>query len=153
MPAGSGYWIEEGMLSNTIRNRDEDQDGKVDHVCFTVRNQFLHPNHPLGWIRKLDVKLDGQAIPPKRTYFVLRGQWINVACMPTITDIWWYMREEAHIYVESEGLEPGQLHLVACAFEISLFLHSPIVDRENIWPRLALELSSEMMVQDEENGG
>jgi len=147
MPAGSRFWIEKGMLSDTVRNVDTDGDGKVDHFCFTVRNQFLHPNHPLGWIRKLTVTVDGRTIPGNQAHFVVRGQRISVEDVPTITDIWWYMREEAEIYVASNGLSAGR-HRVTCTFEICAFIHAQlygaILDKENIYPRLTANMSSEM---------
>lgn len=148
MPAGSKFWIEEGMLSDTIRNVDVNGDDKVDFVCFTVRNQFLHPNHPLGWIRKLTVTIDGKEVPEDEVYFVVRGQWVNARHVPTITDIYWYMREEAAIYVQSTGVKAGK-HRVTCSLSICLFTHAlidtKILDPEGMFPRLTATLSGEMV--------
>ena len=107
MPAGSAYCIEEGMITGALRNVDLDGDGVTDHLCFRLRNQFLHPDHPLGWIRRLTVAVDGVAACPSDLHFVLRGQWIAVEHMPTISDIWWHMREVAEVYMRSKGVRSG----------------------------------------------
>ena len=144
MPAGKDYWIKEGMISKELKNVDIDGDGKVDHFCFSVWNQFLHAKHPLGWIRRLVVKIDGKDIAPHRIFFVLRDQWIGAKQMPTITDIWWMLREEAEIYIkQDDGIIPGT-HNVECTMEISLLTNTRTVDRQDIWPRLTLNLQSEM---------
>lgn len=146
MPAGQKYWIEEGTLGNQITNVDVDNDGKPDHYCFTIINKCLHAKHPLGWIRNVTLKIDGQKISNNKAYFVLRGQWISLKHMPTITDIWWNLIEEAEIYVEKEGgLEQGS-YIVECNLELSLHVNTLTVDVKDVWPRLYTNLSSEMQV-------
>ena len=151
MPAGTSYWIEEGMLDHELRNTDLNKDGQVDHVCFTVRNQFLHPNHPLGWIRKLTVEIDGEDIPADQMYFVVRGQWISVEHMPTIRDIWWNMMEEAQICIKHRGLRTDKC-FVTCSFEISLLMHASLLDLNDLWPRLTLHLTADMDVKEGGDG-
>ena len=55
------------MISNKLQNVDIDGDGKIDHFYFSIWNQFLHAKHPLGWIRKLKVLIDGEDINPTLT--------------------------------------------------------------------------------------
>jgi hypothetical protein len=129
MPAGKASCISEGMLGG-LENVDVDKDGTTDHYRFSIRNQFLHPNHPLGWIRQFGVAVDGQAVPSNSIQFVVRNQWIAAEKLPTIADIWWSMREIAEIYVPSIGLEPGS-HRVEVSFDISLFAQTSSLDREN----------------------
>lgn len=143
MPAGSAYCIPQGMLGSTIENVDLDNDGVVDHFKFEIRNQFLHPSHPLGWIRNLSISLEGIELSPELIGFVLRGQWIAVEKLPTISDIWWHMREIAEIYVPSAGLE-ARKHRIDVAFEVSLFVHTPSIDRQGLWPTLRQHLTNEM---------
>ncbi|RYG86885.1 MAG: hypothetical protein EON59_08910 [Alphaproteobacteria bacterium] len=131
------------MLGSTLHNEDLDGDGVVDHVRFSIRNQFLHPNHPLGWIRKLTVSLDGEAIAPADMFFVVRGQWISVAHLPTITDIWWQMREMAELYIKRQAIEAGS-HKVAVGFDVSMYGHTPSVDRDNQYPTIHEDLTTEM---------
>lgn len=143
MPAGTSYIIPEGMLGPALQNVDVDGDGIVDHVRFTLRNQFLHPNHPLGWIRRLTVAVDGEVVAPTDMFFVVRGQWIGVAHLPTIADIWWQMREEAEVYIRHPGIASGA-HSVDVGFDVSMYGHTPSVDRENRYPVLHQALSGEM---------
>ena len=144
MPAGNTYWIQEGMISKELRNMDIDGDGKVDHYCFSVWNQFLHAKHPLGWIRNVSVCIDGEEIPTHRIFFVLRDQWIGIEQMPTISDIWWMLREEAEIYIrQDDGIVSGK-HDVECTMEISTLTNTRIVDKNDLYPRLILKLQSQM---------
>lgn len=143
MPAGTAYCIPQGMLGSTIANVDLNNDGVVDHFRFEIRNQFLHPEHPLGWIRGLSVAVDGEEVPTEMMGFVLRGQWIAVEKLPTIADIWWHMREVAEIYVRSRGLDAGR-HRVDVDFDVSLFVHTPSIDQQGQWPTLRQQLTNEM---------
>ncbi len=144
MPAGKDYWIKEGMISKELKNVDIDGDGKVDHFCFSVWNQFLHAKHPVGWIRRLTIQIDGKDIAPDRIFFVLRGQWIGIKQMPTITDIWWMLREEAEIHIKQDNGIISGTHNVECTMEISLHTNTRTVDRQDTYSRLTLNLQSEM---------
>lgn len=143
MPAGTAYCIPLGMLGSTIANVDLDNDGAFDHFKFEIRNQFLHPEHPLGWIRGLSVSVNGNQVPTESIGFVLRGQWIAVDKLPTISDIWWHMREIAEIYVRSPGLD-ARRHRIDVDFDVSLFVHTPSIDRHGRWPTLRQHLTNEM---------
>ena len=144
MPAGQKYWIEEGSLTGCIKNVDLSGGGVSDHYCFTLVNKCLHAKHPLGWVRALKLKVDGEEVAQDKICFVLRGQRIPLKCMPTITDIWWNLAEEAQICVEKAGgLTPGP-HTVECRLELSLHVNTRTVDREDIWPRLNTDLKAEL---------
>ena len=149
MPAGARYWISEGMLNERIYNSDTNGDGKVDHICFSVNNKFLHPNHPIGWVRGIDVWIDGEKIDIDRICFVLRGQWIPLRYMRTIRDIWWKAIEDAWIYIDSDGIEPGSAHDVACTLHISLMVHNENIDWKDDYNCLHCELAEKMIVQEE----
>ena len=144
MPAGKNYWIEEGMISKELKSVDIDKKGKVDYFYFSVWNQFLHAKHPLGWIRKLTVRIDGEEISPNRIFFVLRDQWIGIEQMPTISDIWWMLREEAKIYIKQDDEIISGTHNVECNMEISLNTNTRTIDKNDIYPRLVLDLKSKM---------
>lgn len=146
MPAGSpeGYFIKEGMISKELKNVDTNKDGKFDYFYFSIWNTKLHAAEPLGAIRKLTLKIDGEGIEPNRIFFVVRDQWIGIEQMPTISDIWWMLREEAQIYVKQDGgINPG-IHNVECIIENQLLVHTPAIDSKDIRPRVAVNLQTEM---------
>ena len=149
MPAGASYWIKEDMLSDKLYNADTDHDGRIDHIYFTVKDKFLHPNHPLGWVRKITVLIDGKPVDQEDICFVIRGQWIPLKYMPTIRDIWWHMREDAALYIKSEGLIPNEIHTVDCDLFISLMVHTQNLDSTDIFSCLHCSLTSNMTVQEE----
>lgn len=150
MPAGTSYWVKQGMLQQDLYAVDVDGDGIRDHVYFTVRNQFLHPNHPLGWVRHIGVTLDSISVPDENIFFVLRGQWVPLSLMPQIRDIWWHMMEEARLYLRMPSPGAGR-HRLGCSLEISLHVHTENVDTEDIWPRLVCRLENEMELKEEES--
>ncbi|WP_245427115.1 C-glycoside deglycosidase beta subunit domain-containing protein [Pleomorphomonas carboxyditropha] len=144
MPAGTNYCISEGMLGKQFIELDRDRDGVTDHVAIPVFNQFLHPNHPLGWIRKLDVAIDGKSVPPERMAFVVRDQWIAFEHLASITDIWWYMHEEARIVIKGPPIPAGE-HQVTCTFAVSLHVHTPNIDRDDCWPSLEQTITATLI--------
>jgi len=146
MPAGASLCIPEGMLGTVLHNVDVDRDGRVDHVRFTIRNQFLHPDHPLGWIRRLTVAVDGTPADPSDVFVVLRGQWIGAAQIPTIREIWWEMRELAEVHIRHDGGLPAGRHRVEVGFDVSLYAHTPGIDDADRYPRLHQTLAAEMEI-------
>ena len=85
-----------------------------------------------------------EEIPTHRIFFVLRDQWIGIEQMPTISDIWWMLREEAEIYIrQDDGIVSGK-HDVECTMEISTLTNTRIVDKNDLYPRLILKLQSQM---------
>ncbi len=146
MPAGSKYWIEEGTLSAELKNVDVDGEHTFDYYFFTIKNHCLHAKHPLGWMRKVRVWVDGEEIRQQRAFFVIRGQWISLKHLPTITDIWWNLAEEAQIFFEHpDKLKPG-LHRIKCRIEMSLHVNTRTVDVQDHWPRLFVDVETEMRV-------
>ena len=149
MPAGSSYWVPEGMLDAKLFNADIDRDGKIDHICFSISNKFLHPNHPIGWVRNLTVLIDDAEIDPEQIFFVIRKQWIPLKYVPTIRDIWWHMLEKAEIYIKSDGYPVGSEHDLACKIDISLLVHTENLDRNNLFPCLHCELNEHFYTQED----
>jgi hypothetical protein len=133
MPSGTQYLIEAGMLSDFIRNWDIDKDGTVDHYSFDIRNQFLHSVHPLAWFKKMALAVDGRPVDSKNMYFVLRGQWINVSKLDTITEIFWTIAEEARIYVCQRGGIAKGSHAVKFSLTTSSFTDTRFLDVKGLW--------------------
>lgn len=149
MPAGSTYWVEEGMLDAKLYNVDTNSNGCIDYICFSVTDKFLHPNHPIGWIKRIAIQLDGAVVPQENIYFVIRDQWIPVVYVPTIRDIWWHMLEKAQIYIKSSGLLPGSTHDIKVEIDISLMVHTENLDRNDLFKCLHCSLTGELITQEE----
>jgi hypothetical protein len=143
MPAGSTYCIAEGMLRGPLQNYPSPDAMGGNYVTFDLRNQFLHPNHPLGWIRKLDIAIDGEVISAAGSFFVLRRQWFPLSHLRTITDVWWYMGEMATVYLKHPRLTSGP-HAISCRFAVSLFVNTPKIDLDDLWPSLPQDVSAEL---------
>lgn len=134
MPAGSQFLIEEGMLGKTLRNETIQEAAPTDYFWFEIRNQFLHAVHPLGFIRKLEIEVDGRPVCPRDIYFVLRGQWVRSDHLPGISDIYWYIGESARIYIRKDGgIAPGN-HTLRCTIVASRLDQTMILDTRSIWP-------------------
>lgn len=143
MPAGSQFCIAEGMLSAHLVRTLVGSAGGVCHYSFQIRNQFLHPNHPLGWIRRMTVALNNIQLDPGEVHFVLRGQQVALSDVPTISDIWWYMREVAQIHFRAKPLPPGR-HEVQVGFDVSTFSQTPAIDRKDRHRTLHQSLSANL---------
>ncbi len=140
MPLGTEFYIKEGMISNDLRNVDTNKDGKLDHFYFSIWNQKLHAKEPLGNIRKITLRIDGEEIEPNRIYFVVRDQWFCIEQLPSISDVWWMLREEAQIYVKQDGGIKSGIHNVEIIMENQAF---PFYSK-GIRPAPTLNLQSEM---------
>ncbi|MDQ0468252.1 C-glycoside deglycosidase beta subunit domain-containing protein [Labrys wisconsinensis] len=146
MPAGSTYCIARGMLRGPIRNvRSADAEGG-NYVAFDIGNQFLHPNHPLGWIRRLEIDIDGETVPAVGSFFVLRRQWFPLTHLRTITDVWWHMGETATLNLSRPPIAPGR-RVIACRFFVSLFVNTPKIDLDDLWPSLTQNISAELICE------
>ena len=143
MPAGSTYCIAEGMLRGPLQNVCSADAMGGNYVAFDIGNQFLHPNHPLGWIRKLEVEIDGEAASAAGSFFVLRRQWFLLSHLRTITDVWWHMGETATLHLSRPPVAPGP-HFVACRFFVSLFVNTPQIDLDDLWPSLTQDVCAEL---------
>lgn len=134
MPAGTCYTVKKGMLSEKILNKTVNQGRHPDHYVIGIKNHFLHAVHPVGWIKRLMIELDGEEVDSTKAYLVLRGQWFHLPKIHTIGEVCWNLCEDAEIYVECEGgIRPGK-HLVSCTFTMSLLEDTRILDSKNKWP-------------------
>lgn len=131
MPAGTSYTFKEGMLSPMIKK--ESADGRK-YRYIEVKNQFLHATHPLGWIRRLELELDGERIDSEQVYFVIRGQWFLATTLHTIEEVFWHITEPARIYFPDEEEMPKTSHHVKCMFVLSMLEDPQILDRNDQWP-------------------
>lgn len=144
MPAGTRFMIEEGMLGTTLRNETIQEETPTDYYSFEIRNQFLHAVHPLGFIRKLKLEVDGAPVCQRDVYFVLRGQWIRADHLPDIADIYWYIGERAQIFVRKDGgIGPGA-HVIRCTISASRLDQTMILDTRSIWPLREQTIVQEM---------
>lgn len=149
MPVGKTYWVEENMLGTTLENLDRDGDGKADHVRFGVKSSFIHADHPLGWIRDIRVEIDRQPVAPEDIFFVLRRNWIPLSCLPTISDIWWHMAENAYVTVRRlGGITPGT-HRVSVTMEFSSLFNTRTVDYDDLSRRMPMTLSGTMTTDEQ----
>lgn len=146
MGLGTQYWIKENSLSETGENLDLNQDGKIDHFRFVLKNNCLHPIHPLGWFRSFRVLIDGTEVNPDDSYFVVRGQWIPFDQLPTITDIWWSITEPADIVCAVPEALYGK-HTVSCVMSTSLVPNTRTVDTKGVWRELLIEVEAEISAQ------
>ena len=127
MPAGTSYLVKEGMIGKTVCRETYNADA---YYKFTVKNNFLHAIHPVGWFRKTDIELDGKAWDTKDSYFVLRGQFFRIPDMHTISEVYWNLCEPAEIYLKQDReLEKGT-HEITVTFTTSLLEDTQILDRE-----------------------
>jgi len=132
MPAGSSFLIKEGMLSNKI-----DLINLNDELFYSIgiRNQLLHAVHPLGWFRSIDLTIDNKSIPKKDCFFEIRGQWICFTKMHTITDIFWYIMEDARIYFRFKSMLASGSHNVECKITASTLEVGMQLDLAGKWPK------------------
>lgn len=147
MPVGKTYWIEKGMFSKKLQNQDCDKDGIADHISFWVKSSFVHAVHPLGFIRKIKVKINDKDIALNDIFVVIRKNWIPASCVPTISDIWWNMGEKAYIYIRCPGgLKEGTYH-VKLSMEFSTLFNTRTVDYNDLTHHMTMELEENMTIQ------
>lgn len=133
MPIGSVDWIARGMLQPELRRAG-------DHLLeFDVRNQFFHGAHPLGWIRDIQVAVDGESATDVSV--ILRGQAVPLGLVRTTADIWWYPREIATLRFHLDGDVLDAQPAVSCRFELSTFFFTPMIDHADRYPTMTLHLS------------
>ena len=147
MPAGTKYLIEEGMLGDTLINKDMDDDGIPDHYCFSVTNLFLHSVHPLSWFKKISIVVDHEPVDSRDVFFVIRGQWINIDKMKTINEIYWTIAEEAEICISMKGgINPGK-HKIQFSLVTSSFTDTRFLDLKGLWNDRNCILEKEMKTE------
>jgi hypothetical protein len=132
MPAGSSFLIAEGMLSDKIEKVEFNGES---FYSIGLKNHLLHAVHPLGWLCSLNLTVDGNSILKENVFFEIRGQWICTAQMHTITDIFWYIMEDARLNFRCKPeLAPGT-HDVMCEFVASMLEVATQLDLKGKWPK------------------
>lgn len=129
MPAGTSYLFKENMLGTRL-NRV----GETNSYTFTVKNHFLHAVHPVGWIKTLDVEVDGARCADRDVWFVVRGQWFSAEKLYTISEVFWNLCEQAEVcFSTGAPLAPGKHH-IKCTFSTSLLEDTQVLDDKNVYP-------------------
>lgn len=131
MPAGTSYTVKEGMLFSEITKAPKEEG---DFYEVTVKNQFLHAVHPVGWIKKLQIIVDEKEIEEEDIYFVLRGQWFHAPKMHSITENFWKLSEPAKICFRLKDKLTAGNHNVKCIFNASMLEDPRILDKKGLWP-------------------
>ena len=132
------------MLSECLENMDFDRDGVFDHIRFGMKSSFIHADHPLGWIRNIEVSVDGEEVPEEEIYFVVRDNWVPLSCIRTISDIWWKMAETAYVTIKRPGGIPKGSHKITCAMEFSTLFNTRTVDYHDFSRKLRMTLHKTM---------
>lgn len=146
MPAGTSYLFKEGMLSDRICKK-ADEEGRA-YYEIGIKNQFLHAVHPIGWFKKLEVEIDGDEVTQENIWFVIRGQWFAAEKMYTVSEVFWNLMEEAQICVyPTEPLTAGKHH-VKCTFIMSMLEDTQVLDMENKWPRRVEFVEGELKLEE-----
>ena len=149
MPAGDVDAIPEGMLVGEVLNVDLDGDGRADGFQISVRNQFFHGSHPLGWFRDITVTVDGETLPTSQTYLGLRGQLFRCDSLRSILEVFWKEREIATILVvRQHGLSAGS-HRIACSIGTSVQAYTRALDLFDVRERGTLVLEQDFKVSGE----
>lgn len=146
MPAGSRFLLTKGMFGEKLTYKDRGFAGDGNYYCLTIRNHILHSAHPLGWIREFKVLIDGKEVPPAQLFFVLRGQWICAEQMPTITELYWTIDEEAEIYIKTQKELQQGIHDMTVCFSVSGLEGTRVLDMEDRWPRKQEEADFKVQV-------
>lgn len=144
MPIGSVDWIEDGMLQGDLRELGN------NHYQFDVRNQFFHGAHPIGWIRDIEVTMNG--IAADDVAFTVRGQRVPLDLVRSTSDIWWYPLEVANVsFALPETPEPADDADITCRFAVSTFFFTPAIDRDDRYPTMSLPLRRRLPITAEVN--
>jgi hypothetical protein len=118
----------------------------VDGYQFDVTNRFFHGDHPLGWMRRFEIAVDGSPIDSASTFLVVRGQMIAAWQVPQIVDIWWHACERASVFIHVPGgLAPGA-HEVMFRVDFGSFF-TPLVDVDDLRPTSRCELRARLDLQ------
>ena len=144
MPAGTSYLFKEGMLSSRIKKKEFPYNDRKEYYAIEVKNHFLHAVHPLAWIKRIKIEIDGNEISNEKSKFVLRDQWFQIENMRTITEVYWNLAEKAEICIpQSEKLSLGR-HQVKLTFYMSMLEDTQIMDTKDLWP-LRVEMIEEVL--------
>jgi hypothetical protein len=149
VPVGSVNWIEEGMLGTVLRKVISEGSDAGEGFEFDLTNQFFHGLHPLGWIRRLEVEIDGIGIPVEALTFIIRNQPIPMSLVPKISDIYWQALEPVSIRFWVPGTLSAGKHQVTCRLSVSTYIFTPDIDRNDLYPTTDLALQGELVVADQ----
>ena len=149
MPIGTVDWIAEGMLEAPLVNCGNGPGGQPLGVAIPVRNQFFHGSHPVGWVRDIELDLDGHRPERDALSLVLRGQRLSIPQMRHAVDIWWQPREVAHIVVDLPGGLAVGTHAVELTMHLSTFFFTPVIDRDDRYPTIAMRLGARLPMADQ----
>ncbi len=149
MPAGSIYWIEKDMMGDTLINtRCSHLEEEMDYAYFEIRSYFIHSVHPLGFFRKVEVSIDDRKISTDDIFFVVRGNWIPVRYMHTISDIWWNQSESAYIYIRKPGgFVPG-VHKVDLYMNLQSLFNTKTLDTKGISVPMPMHLTKDVITKE-----
>ena len=132
MPAGSSFLIKEGMLSDKIGTASFNGE---TFYSIGIKNQLLHAVHPLGWFCSVDLAIDNRSVPKEDCFFEIRGQWICLAQIHTITDVFWYIMEDARLNFRFKPELASGIHNIECKFTASTLEVATQLDWAERWPR------------------
>lgn len=127
MPAGTAYLVKEGMIGKTMSRAMYNGD---HYYKFTLKNNFLHAIHPVGWFRQIDIEINGEKYATKDSYFVLRNQFFRIPDMHTISEVYWNLCEPAEIYLKRDKELENGMYDIKVTFTTSLLEDTQILDRE-----------------------
>lgn len=125
MPAGTAYLVKEGMFGKEMTR--ESLNGEK-YYKFSMKNNFLHAVHPLGWFRHIEIAIDELKISEHDAFLVLRGQWFRISDIHTVSEVFWNLCEPLDVYVKNmQELESG-IHKIKVIFRTSLLEDTRILD-------------------------
>ena len=131
MPAGTAYLVKENLFSKTMKK--EMFHGK-EAYRFSIKNNFLHAVHPLGWFREIELTIDGKGISEENMYFVLRKQCFRVSEIHQISEVFWKLCEPMEVYfLTDEPINVGE-HSIRITFHTSMLEDTRILDLEDRYP-------------------
>ena len=134
MPAGNNFLISEGMLGKCFIKHNSGFEGKdKGYFSLEIRNQALHAVHPIGWITDFSFCVNGEELKKDEYYLVLRGQWIRMDILPSISDIFWYCCEPAQLCFAGDGVVRAGENEVQITVTTSLLDQSALLDIHKKW--------------------
>lgn len=126
MPAGTSYMVKNGMIGKTMCRAMYNGE---QYYKFTVKNNFLHAIHPIGWFRKINLEINGEENASDDGYFVLRGQFFRISDMHTISEVYWNLCEPAEIYFKCKRDYAPGIYDIKVTFTTSLLEDTQILDQ------------------------
>ncbi len=101
------------LPDDSIRNVDENRDGKIEGFQFKLRNPW-YTSQPISSLVKLIISVDGEKFETDKVRLNVRGQEIVLPKAYTMYDVNWGFPELIDVFVEKAGgLKPGN-HELSC---------------------------------------